>query len=209
MPAMHELTDNFQGTSVDTNKWTPTNNAAVVTQLDGQLIITPAPNTAQYGKIESNTTYDMTGSYCMVKQESLVAGSSTEQQLIAQIDEDHKLVIFYNNGGMICRYNSGAGNSDTFPGFDAARDRWWRIRESGGNTMWETSPDCVTWYTHRTVANPIAVTALLVEVQTGNYDTSVGAPGISVFSHFNLPAKVGFQRHLSGGRGTSVVERSK
>lgn len=210
MALIETLKDNFQGTSVDTSKWTVSQNNALVNQLNGQLIIIPKPSTSEYAKISSVAVdYNLTGSYIMVKQEQLVAGSSTEQQLIVQIDENNKMVLFFSNGGMICRYNAGAGNNDTYPGFDAARDIWWRIRESGGNTMWETSPNSITWTTHRTVANPITVTSLQIELQAGNYDGTVATPGQAVFSHFNLPATVGFQRHVSVGAGMSRSESAK
>lgn len=209
MAVTSTLKDNFSSNSVDTNKWTVTQTVGTVRQLMGQLVITLAANTSEYNKIASVSTYDLTGSYIMVKQEALVAGSSTEQQLIVQIDESNKIVLFYSNGGMVCRYNAGAGNNDTFPGYSATRDIWWRIRESGGTTYWETSPDSVTWTTLRSATNPITVTALTIELQAGNYDALVATPGRAVFAHFNLPAYVDGGSHFTVGQGMSRSEFSK
>lgn len=209
MAKIDTLQDNFASTSVDTTKWAVTQNNALVNQSGGALVIIPKPSTSEYAKIASVATYDLTGSYALVKQEQLVAGSSTEQQLILQIDEDNKITLFYSNGGLICRSRAAASNSDTTPAFVAARDIWWRLRESAGTIYWDTSPDAVTWTNLRSLANPFAVTALTCELQAGNYDTAVATPGQAVFSHFNLPALVGFQRHVSVGNGMSRSESAK
>jgi len=204
MASFDALRDNFQGTVIDTNKWTANGTTSYLQQLDGQLIMTPTALTSGYCAVDSGL-YDLTGSYVMVKNESLVSGSSTEQQLIVEIDEPNKIVIFYSNGGMVCRKTVAGVNDDTYPGYDASRDIWWRIRESGGTIYMETSPDSVTWTTLRSFVNPFAVTSLLCILQAGNYDNTVATPNRAVFSRFNLPHRVGFKKHFSGGGGVSTA----
>jgi hypothetical protein len=56
--------------------------------------------------------------------------------------------------------------SDTY---DANEYRWFRIRERGGTTFWESSSDGMNWTIRHSAANPITVTALTVFIFTGTW----------------------------------------
>lgn len=64
---------------------------------------------------------------------------------------------------------------------------WWRLRISGANLVWETSPDGITWTTQRTLATPAWVSAatdckLLLESHRND-----GTDNFSEFDNLNVP----------------------
>lgn len=63
---------------------------------------------------------------------------------------------------------------------------WWRLRISGGNLIWETSPDGTTWTTQRTLATPAWLSAatdckLLLESHRND-----GTDNFSEFDNLNV-----------------------
>jgi hypothetical protein len=69
--------------------------------------------------------------------------------------------------------------------FDSVNHKWFRIRESGGTTYWDTSVDGLTWTNRHSVANPIAVTALMLEVLIGTWQVE-GSTTSAKFDNLNI-----------------------
>ena len=59
----------------------------------------------------------------------------------------------------------GVVTSNTYVPYDEAAMRWWRIRDDGGDVLWETSPDGETWTTLR--RKQLAIERSGVAVQLG------------------------------------------
>ena len=70
--------------------------------------------------------------------------------------------------------------------FDPSAHRYLQLREDGGTTFWEASPDAATWTVVASRPDPISVTALEVRLQAGTY-TTVADPGIAVFGGVDVP----------------------
>lgn len=84
-----------------------------------------------------------------------------------------------------------AANSDssTAVTYSATNHQWLRIRESGGNILWDTSPHgaSLTWTNVRTKATDITITGLCFMFQCFDWSASEPNPGTTVLDKLNLP----------------------
>lgn len=73
--------------------------------------------------------------------------------------------------------------------YNSSTHLWWKIRESGGRTYWETSADNVTWTTRASLTNPIAVTALRIVLFGVTYqaETNPGSANFDNLSYDSYP----------------------
>ncbi|MFS8071354.1 MAG: hypothetical protein ACMG6S_33710 [Byssovorax sp.] len=63
--------------------------------------------------------------------------------------------------------------------------RFWRVRETGGNLLWETAPDGLTWTVQRREKTPAF--ASTVRVDFGVIPLAADLPGVGVFDNFDMP----------------------
>jgi len=68
-----------------------------------------------------------------------------------------QLVMFSRTGF----FDAGAVNIP----YSATNHAWLRVRETGGTTFWDTSPDAATWTNRRTLASPAWVADTNIEFQ--------------------------------------------
>ena len=64
--------------------------------------------------------------------------------------------------------DGGSGTEDVVVPYDAVEHRYWQVREQGGMSMLETSPDDVTYVTHRAVPTPAFVDSGLLVLGMGS-----------------------------------------
>ncbi|MET0521477.1 MAG: hypothetical protein ABW156_05800 [Jiangellaceae bacterium] len=84
-------------------------------------------------------------------------------------------------------FDSGA----TSASYDATNHAWMRVRESGSNTLWETSPDGSTWTTQRTLATPAWLdTATDVQAYVESHRNN-GTNDYAEFDNFNVTPPAG------------------
>lgn len=69
--------------------------------------------------------------------------------------------------------------------YDPSAHRWWRIRESGARTFFETSPDGCGWTTRYSLANPITLDAVMIGLGAGTYEEMDA--GVALFDNLNIP----------------------
>lgn len=81
----------------------------------------------------------------------------------------------------------GGSNSITTISYNATDHRWIRFNTTGGNFIWETSPDNVTWTAQRTVATPFTLTSAKLAFFAGQVDIEA-TPGSSKFDNFSVNA---------------------
>ncbi|WP_069883532.1 hypothetical protein [Streptomyces luteocolor] len=83
-------------------------------------------------------------------------------------------------------YTDGAAVSLTY---SAATHAWLRIRETGGNVLWDTSTDGSTWTNRRTLATPAWVTAAVDACALDLYSyRNNGTTNYAEFDNVNTPA---------------------
>ena len=98
-----------------------------------------------------------------------------------------------NTGGVDLLLEAGGfsflqGTVDTpLSSYDAAKDVWWRLRESGGTLFFETSADGATWTMKGQTADPPGLDAVQVTIGAGAY-RATSMPGTAEFRCYNLPA---------------------
>lgn len=144
------------------------------------------------------TTYDLTGSFASIQFVGYEAGATSIPSYeiyplnISDSTSNNALqIILQVSGGafQVRAYKrvSGVGTQLATEAYNAAKHRWFRIRESGGTTYWEYSPNGRTWVTMTSAANPITVTALRFGVMLGTWQAE-GTQAKCYFDNFNLPS---------------------
>jgi hypothetical protein len=70
--------------------------------------------------------------------------------------------------------------------YDAAAHRFWRLREAGGQTYWDTSADGVTWSNHFAAPTGIDVSAVIIDIAAGHWTPGPGTPFVVRYDHLGL-----------------------
>lgn len=184
--ALSTLTDNFSsGSSPDAAKWTNWGGANV-TIASQQLNINSGTAASSYYGMDSVVNYDLTGSYGLIQ----VADAGTQAAVYGlypiqlQLDATNSVYWYISNNSAQCwKAVAGAyaqvGSSRTHTNGD-----WYRIRESGGTIHYEYSTDGISWSSQTTLANPFAVTSLLVSIFTEL--TSLTTARTAILDNFNV-----------------------
>jgi hypothetical protein len=94
-------------------------------------------------------------------------------------------VFTIDSGNLIMRRRISLSNSSTSIAYDGVAHRWLRIRETGGNLLWETAPDGSTWTTRRTISSPFSLASVKFTFYSGTFDFEA-TPGTAVFDNFSL-----------------------
>jgi hypothetical protein len=189
-PAAATLQDDFNDNSTNTTIWNNAyNSSATYSETGGRVVITLANATSgsNYAGYSTLTTYNLTGSSSSVELVTTPSQSTNAQAIFKlQIDANNVIAFILSNGTLRFQKNvAGGGYTDVSSVTYSATDhRWWRIRESGGTTYYDTSSDAVTWTNRASLANPFAVTLLTQEISAGTYQSET-SPGTAVFDHFN------------------------
>jgi hypothetical protein len=181
MAKLDTFSDNFDDNSLDTAKWNyfGTN----VNEINQQLEFTTLA-AGEYLGVTSDNQYDLTGSYAQIKVVDAGNQSISSYEaypLILQIDGDNH-VNFSILGGNLRAYKKVTGSSTSLESvaYNSTNHKYLRIRESSGNTYWDTSADGITWSNFHSVANPITVTALTVVIQCGTWQAEASTTTLKV-----------------------------
>jgi len=150
------LSDNFNDNTVDTAIWV--DNFGTVSETGGR------------GRISCDTGYNAYSSALayQLKESSLTCrvypaaadpsdGNAWIQMLVKadvggtdvgiEVDSANNRVAFFSRTGY---FDAGS----VYVPYNPVKHTWVRIRETGGNTYFETSRDSVTWDTQRTITSP-------------------------------------------------------
>lgn len=143
------------------------------TIVDGRVRITTDTN---YNGIQSDATFTFNGSYAFVQAFMNAAGGATVEaftEMLVQSGTGGTDIAFaYNavtgNLTMANRvgYSDGGAVNITY---NATTHRWLRIMITGGNILWDTSTDGISWTNRRTTAASAWTTSgttLYVTIQT-------------------------------------------
>lgn len=192
MPLIEDLRDTFDDGVVDTVKWPSNYNTGAggaPTETGGRARV--ACDTG-FAAFTSDNTYTLAGSHAWVAMYPPAAGGAASEAWA-------QLLITSSTGGTdaIAEVNAVTGDltlavrtvySD--PGaviltYDPVAHRYVRISETGGNLIWSTSADGLTWTTRRTAASPGWVSDTDLEIQLITHRDS-GTPDFAEFDNFNI-----------------------
>lgn len=189
--SMATFADPFNRTSVDSTKWAQATAGGATMTFDatGATVTYPSSSTASTaGSVSAIANYDLTGSYAYV-QVLAVPSSSTnaDAEMALLLDSNNWLRWVYEGGTLYAQYMvAGTRNNATTFSYSSATHKFWRIRESGGTTYWDTSPDGSTWTNQASMANPISVKSLNVVIDGSCYEAETN-PGTYKWNDFNTP----------------------
>jgi hypothetical protein len=132
--------------------------------------------------------YDMTGSSVTIEVPALTPGQpELNVWLEAFVDEDNAVSVGVHDGSVTFGYKlAGASYTPASASYSPSTHRWWRLREAGGETYWETSPDGSSWTVGLQVASPIDLSAINVMLAAECWD-GCSAPVAVSFDNYNRP----------------------
>lgn len=173
MALIETLTDNFNDGSRNGALWSEYSSDTTVAETGGRLEITlPAGETTlNYAGYYSVSNYDLTNSSAYVEVTKVTAATSTGMYFnVSEQGSFAGRLAFYKEGTVLYFERwLGEVSSVTSVTYNSTNHRWWRIRNSGANVLWETSPNGATWTTQRTLATPFTITTMQVEVGAGTF----------------------------------------
>ena len=192
MALMSTLKDGFNGAVLNTALWTLTEDAQAPHSFSGgRLVVTPTSSDAgiNYTDVASGS-YDMTGCGAAVEVVQAIGNAVAGAETYFDIRIDASNRVFWDlDANTLKAFKRVAGSStEKFSAaYDPSAHRWWRIRESGGTTYWDTSADGISWTNRASEVNPIVVTSLVAIIGSGTYASLVLNPATTIFDNFNLP----------------------
>ena len=185
------MTDNFDDNLTDRTRWSPFAGAGLsVVESQGQVQITTRGNGKGYAGYVSAKHYDCTGSGAKVRLVN--AGDQGLNSLEVSLAVDHRggdrVQLIVRKGTLIVKKQ--LAGAQTFPmttPYSQATMKYLQIREAGGMTYLETSPDGSVF---NQVMAPFAdffpMDDVTAEVATGSYQVEASAT-TTAFDDFNLP----------------------
>lgn len=189
-PKAEELTDSFG--SFDTDLWYQSGSTWSVS--GGALSTVPS---ADYDSLSTLEKWDLTDSHFafqLVQNASAgntPYGGSVSFQFRARPATGDNYVEFLMSGGpnanCVLRERVAGANSDTSFTYNAARDKWLRLRHSGSTVYWETSFDGATWSIKRSKSTSLDLTAVDCQFISGFWDAADEPDvGTLIIDNFNL-----------------------
>jgi hypothetical protein len=184
------MSDDFSTGSVDTTKWSAVvSGSATITQSGGQLSMTSPAGATTKPYLVSLQQFNMTGTsvQCQVisvGNQSLV--SNEVEPVLLMIDHNNYVSWLINQGNIIpTSFTAGVGDFADFTPYNSAVHKYFRIRESNGQTYWETSADGNTWTIVSQRNNPISMTNLAARIDGGTY-ASEASSTTAIFDNFSI-----------------------
>lgn len=154
------VVDTFTSATLDTtSKWKGTTYGVSV--VAGRLRV-PCSNTfpqASTGAAFNLNLYDV-----WVQMPTVPSPGTGTKQTQFLIKSGSNSASFNLTGATLGIAFTLTGQANTSVTYNATNHQWLRFRVSGGNLLWQSSPDNVTWTTLRSFAAPAWVTAGLLEV---------------------------------------------
>jgi hypothetical protein len=185
------LTDNFDDGVVPGQGWGGafSNGMANYTETGGHLVITTPSNQLQndYAGYLSDLSYDLHNDAVFVEVLQVPDPSgNADTYLRASADGGNDLTIIEEHGTLSFHQSINGTITSVTPSipYDPVQHRWWRIRETGGLSFWETSPDAMTWTVRAQENDPFDVSAMYLQLIAGTY-LKEPLTGTSVFDNFN------------------------
>ncbi|MFL1904763.1 hypothetical protein ACJWDR_37520 [Streptomyces tauricus] len=185
------LTDTFSDGTVDGAKWPTSYDPGNFTETGGRARV--VCNTG-YNAFSSAAAYRLRESSVHARVWPPAAGGATAEawaQILVQTTTLGTDVIAEVNaatGNLVLASRVGYGDAGQVTlTYDPVAHAWLRIRETGGQLLWDTSPDGVTWTNRRTATSPAWVGDTTLQVQLISHRDG-GTPDFAEFDSFNTAA---------------------
>lgn len=176
------LVDDFSSMDFDLSRWAPWGRSSTGM---GTLRITWDGTEGQLGGVHSAVEHDLRACSAFIELATPPTTDGVQAFMYIGQDADNR-VGFYLFAGTLRFVTRVDGEQDS-PGvpFDAAKHRFWRIRESAASVYWDTSPDAIDWTPqHEVPTPPVKLDAGVLNIGAGTQ--SATNAGEAAFDHFNV-----------------------
>lgn len=175
MAKVSTIIDAFPGTSFSSFWYTFSAN----TTCNNELLITHPASSATYDGLVSQATYDATSSYSIAwltnaGNQSLVSLEVYPVQwfLGGGANSNSQVAFYINQNSLSAAIDTGSGivlhNTITY---NANLHKYFMLKETGGTCYWYTSSDGQHFTLFYSVADPITLTSIVVQVFGGTYNS--------------------------------------
>ncbi|MFI8299991.1 hypothetical protein ACIGCZ_29105 [Streptomyces nigra] len=203
------LTDDFADGTVDPAKWPDSYEGGGFSEVGGRARV--ACNTA-YNAFASAEAYRLRESGVHVRVWPPTAGGAVAEawtQLLIQtqtLGTDAIFEVSAVTGNLIMASRVGYFDAAqvAIP-YDPDAHAWLRIRETGGQLFWDTSPDGLTWTNRRTATSPAWVGDTTLQVQLIAHRDG-GVDDYAEFDSFNVTPGSGIEEALDPASETSAAQ---
>ncbi|MGW6009710.1 hypothetical protein [Streptomyces sp. NPDC055210] len=185
------LADTFGDGVVDPAKWPDSYDPGGFSETGGRARVAC---TTAYNAYASSEAYRLRESHVHVRMWPPAAGGATAEawaQLLVQtvtLGTDAIFEVSAVSGNLIMAVRTGYFDpGQTAITYDPVAHAWLRIRETGGQLYWDTSPDGATWTNRRTATSPAWVSDTTLQVQLIAHRDG-GTNDYAEFGSFNSPA---------------------
>jgi hypothetical protein len=191
LPPVATLIDSFGGTAIDATKWTVAVAVnATATEGGGTLNLAPRGRTDNARvSVESNARYSLAGSVASVQVPQVVSGRcGVNNRFLLRADPANSLGFWFECGNLYAfTFVNGVESLLRTLAYSSIAHKWWRIRESSGVVVWETSPDKVTWTAaaNASVSALFPIGSLTVTFDSYTYGGGLRSPGVGRYAHLN------------------------
>lgn len=166
---MSSCQDFFGGTALS-SAWT---TAGADITLDAALDRVQMTCQPYYPDLTARGLFDATGSSFFARLTPPPIGNGSVEMLMRLLrDSSNKVTFFVSGGILIARVTNAGVNTDTTIGpYNSYLHAWWRLRESGGQILFDTSPDGWSWTNRASIACTWNVTAVTLTFLCGYWST--------------------------------------
>lgn len=182
MAKLYGLIDSFNDNVRDSVLWTQFGTGAA--ENNGRVEIALPISTIGYSGYASAVNWDATASEARVRVDSAgnQALASLEVFPIIFYLNASNSVYFLISGNVLRAYRRVAGVNTSLAtmAYSATTHKFLRMREAAGVTYWEYSAKGATWTTLHSVASPITLTSIQVQMQAGTYASEASATAVYI-----------------------------
>lgn len=194
MALVETLQDNFDDNSIAA-AWTTSDSGGAVTSETGstlQMALPSSATSADYASLRSVATYDLTNSAASVQiKQAVSAATAANQTLTLYIDATNYIRFVIEGGTIFFQYRAGGGNvSVSTEAFDINVHSWWRVKQLGTVTHWQSATDGANWGTRAAAVTGLTITAMYVYLEAYCYQNETN-PGTAIFDNFNFSPSYG------------------
>ncbi|MFB6787691.1 hypothetical protein ACFCWT_13545 [Streptomyces olivaceus] len=204
-----ELADTFDDGVVDPAKWPDSYESGGYSETGGRARVAC---TTAYNAFASAEAYRLAESSVHVQMWPPAAGGATVEawaQLLIQtttLGTDCVFEVSAISGNLVMASRVAYWDPDqvAIP-YDPVAHAWLRLRETGGQLLWDTSPDGATWTTRRTATSPAWVADATLQVQLIAHRDG-GTDDFAEFGSFNVTPGGGTEVPLVPAAESSSVQ---
>jgi hypothetical protein len=169
---------------------------AVAATVLGRLRVTlpQVGSTMAYAGFVTQGAYSLRDHRLSIEVPTMVATTGHAQAVVQLLHTEgavtEKVGILQQNGLLYFFVDSPASTFNQTVPYSATAQRFWQLREQGGNLFYETSPDGVTWTPQISTVTPFDVSQVRIELSAGIFQPEI-APGFAEYDNLGGTVTVG------------------